>query len=202
MLQDVKDTVVAPEIVTQQELEQETESPPSVESTNQIVESNTTSTDTVGSEFALELFEIGRDRPLKTRSQKQAERLKYATPCLSETVGQILIAKEEMVKNQVVDETLKGIRTLAMEQKDTVVEEGFIYQSNILYRHKRGKTGDCTKQLVVPTSCCLAIMRDVHEIPLGGHLGRKKSLHRIIQRFYWPTKGNDVASFCQSCKPC
>lgn len=89
-----------------------------------------------------------------------------------------------------------------MGRKDIATGEGFIYRNRLLYRCKRGRTGDTIEQLVVPTPCRLAIMQVAHEIPLGGHLGRKKTLHRINQRFYWPTTSDEVARFCRSCEAC
>ena len=53
-------------------------------------------------------------------------------------------------------------------------------------------------------SCCRStVMKLVaHTIPLGGHLGKKKSGERIMRRFYWPTLFRDIADFCQSCEKC
>ena len=39
-------------------------------------------------------------------------------------------------------------------------------------------------------------------MPLAGHLGKKKTMARISQRFYWPCMHKDVADFCRSCETC
>eukprot|EP00731_Ephydatia_muelleri_P034853 Em0081g18a len=40
-----------------------------------------------------------------------------------------------------------------------------------------------------------------HSIPLAGHMGRNKTIGRILQRFYWPTVYKDVAEFCKRLFP-
>ena len=39
-----------------------------------------------------------------------------------------------------------------------------------------------------------------HSMPLAaGHLGRRKILKRILQRFWWPGISKDVGVFCKAC---
>ena len=42
----------------------------------------------------------------------------------------------------------------------------------------------------------------LHNIPLAGHLGRKKTTDRIMQRFYWPGMFRDVEDQCRICPEC
>ena len=49
-----------------------------------------------------------------------------------------------------------------------------------------------TFQLVIPNSMKAAVLHDVHEGVLGGHLGVDKSLSKLKERFYWPGHYNDV----------
>lgn len=44
--------------------------------------------------------------------------------------------------------------------------------------------------------------RLAHSIPLAGHLGRKKTIDRVMQRFYWPTLHRDIGEFCCLCEAC
>ena len=41
-----------------------------------------------------------------------------------------------------------------------------------------------------------------HSIPLAGHLGRRKTLKRILQQFWWPGISKDVGIFCKACSKC
>ena len=50
--------------------------------------------------------------------------------------------------------------------------------------------------------CRDMVMKLAHTIPLAGHLGKAKTVNRILQRFYWPTIYRDIAKFCRSCESC
>uniref|UniRef100_A0A8C5PXI8 Gypsy retrotransposon integrase-like protein 1 n=1 Tax=Leptobrachium leishanense TaxID=445787 RepID=A0A8C5PXI8_9ANUR len=41
-----------------------------------------------------------------------------------------------------------------------------------------------------------------HSIPLAGHLGREKTLARLLYRFFWPGVYKEVEKFCKSCPEC
>ena len=41
-----------------------------------------------------------------------------------------------------------------------------------------------------------------HSNPLAGHLGKEKTLQRIMQHFYWPSLYKDVEEFCRCCTQC
>ena len=46
------------------------------------------------------------------------------------------------------------------------------------------------------------ILRLAYNIPMAGHLGKKKTADRILARFYWPGVYRDVEEHCQTCSPC
>ena len=60
--------------------------------------------------------------------------------------------------------------------------------------------GEEVLQLVLPNQCRQAVLRLAHEIPLSGHLGKKKTVERVLRRFYWPTLHRDVAEWCPECQ--
>lgn len=41
-----------------------------------------------------------------------------------------------------------------------------------------------------------------HGVPMGGHLESKKTLDRLLSRFYWPGIIHDVNQHYKSCKAC
>ena len=58
------------------------------------------------------------------------------------------------------------------------------------------------EQLVLPLACWKDVLRLAHTIPLGGHLGQKKTTNRMLKRFYWPRVLQDVRQYCQTCPEC
>lgn len=58
------------------------------------------------------------------------------------------------------------------------------------------------EQIVLPKSCRRGVLHIAHTVPVAGHLGKKKTVSRIIRRFYWPNVFKDVADFCRSCEIC
>ena len=52
----------------------------------------------------------------------------------------------------------------------------------------------------VPNQCREAVLRLAHEIPLSGHLGKEKTVERVLRRLYWPTLHRDVAEWCPECQ--
>lgn len=47
-----------------------------------------------------------------------------------------------------------------------------------------------------------ALLHEYHATPIGGHLGVKKTLHRLHLNFHWSTMANDVKHFVRRCSVC
>ena len=50
--------------------------------------------------------------------------------------------------------------------------------------------------------CRKLVLQLAHSILLAGHLGRRKTASRILQRFYWAGLFRDVREYCCSCPEC
>ena len=46
------------------------------------------------------------------------------------------------------------------------------------------------------------LMEEVHDSPVGGHLGIKKTLHRLQRYVYWKRMSEDVQAYVRSCGKC
>lgn len=46
------------------------------------------------------------------------------------------------------------------------------------------------------------IMREAHDMPTSGHMGRTKTLARISEQFYWAGMAQDVARYIEHCGTC
>jgi len=47
-----------------------------------------------------------------------------------------------------------------------------------------------------------AIIREAHDQPLSGHLGRTKLRYLLQQRYYWPNQGKDIDQYRANCHAC
>ena len=82
---------------------------------------------------------------------------------------------------------------------------GYFRREGIMYRRwvPRGREEEAAvEQIILPRQCRRTVLQIAHTIPLGGHLGKKKTAERIMRRFYWPTLFREVADFCRSCQEC
>ena len=42
----------------------------------------------------------------------------------------------------------------------------------------------------------------MHSDPLAGHFGKKKTIERVLARYYWPTLGKDISEYIKTCDAC
>ncbi|KAL5510367.1 hypothetical protein EMCRGX_G005901, partial [Ephydatia muelleri] len=100
--------------------------------------------------------------------------------------GDLGVDEKDLRELQLEDETLGAVRESA-KQPSNVGNYWFYEEDGLLYRHWHPREEG--EELA-------------HEIPLAGHLGKKKTVERILQRFYWPTLYRDVAEWCRTCEQC
>ena len=60
----------------------------------------------------------------------------------------------------------------------------------------------CYVLVVVPKDFRLQVLSLAHDHNLSGHLGIKKTYHRVLQYFFWPGLKSNVARICRSCHLC
>ena len=166
-----------------------------------------------------ELFEGGRSRVWKTRSQKRMERQAHARATAVaeeeplEPGGEIGLAAhpaleigaDEMKTLQAADATLNAVRE-APDEHPCSAGIGFFRRDGLLFRRwtppGRDKQDMSVEQLVLPVQCRRTVLQVAHDIPMSGHLGKEKTAQSVLQRFYWPTLYRDVAEYCRTCEVC
>ena len=115
------------------------------------------------------------------------------------------ISKDELAKLQRDDPSLSNIWD-KVSTGDCASTDNCMYsvKDGLLYRHWQSKAEDhlAVKQIVLPLKCRSSVLELAHDIPMAGHLGRKKTGERVMRRFYWPGMLKDIAEYCQSCEPC
>ena len=136
-------------------------------------------------------------KPVLTRSQKRADRRRYRIRSnIADPPAEDLRALQES------DSTLDHARSVADGAPTPASGERFFRRDGVLYRRYSPPGGEEVEQLVLPMPCRPTVLRLAHNIPLAGHLGRKKTTDRIKQRFYWPGMFRDTEDHCQTCPEC
>ena len=120
-----------------------------------------------------------------------------------------LFSKSSLVEAQQADSELKGLfQTACSEAEAEKVAECYYVKDGMLMRKWRpplrpaDEDWTVVHQVVVPPTYRKEILRIAHELPVGGHLGVRKTKDRIMRHFYWPKLSADVAEFCRTCHTC
>ena len=63
-------------------------------------------------------------------------------------------------------------------------------------------TNEVYRQGIIPFGHRRIVLKYSHDIKASGHLGIKKTLSKIRQRYYWPRLQNDVKAYVSGCDIC
>ena len=81
-------------------------------------------------------------------------------------------------------------------------ETKFIRRNGLIYRHFK-KNANVSLQLVVPSSLTHSVINLAHESrKVVNHRGRKETISKVLDEFYWPGVCREVTQFCRSCAIC
>ena len=75
------------------------------------------------------------------------------------------------------------------------------YDADPLIEDILGDDEDAWK-VVVPEEKRAEIMRECHDDPVSGHMGREKTLKRAKLRYFWPKMKNQIATYVRECLIC
>ena len=82
----------------------------------------------------------------------------------------------------------------------------YLMKNNILYHlseHNLARQRpNIYCQLVIRPSMRNEILQSCHDDPLSGHLGFKKTYHKLRERFHWQNMYSDCDFWCKSCVDC
>ena len=127
------------------------------------------------------------------------------------------IRSEHMSKLQRADRHIKPIiaylengelpKEAKHAQKLIQGHANYVLLNNVLYHFwsptgKSYKAKDCIRQLVVPKTLQLYILKRIHDDVTGGHLGTSRTLHAIRTKYYWDNLLKDVNDYVASCSHC
>ena len=113
--------------------------------------------------------------------------------------------RQELCMKQASDAKLVDIRRRVESGSVTKGRSGetkFIRRNGLIYRHFK-KNANVSLQLVVPSSLTHSVMNLAHESrKVVNHRGRKKTIAKVLDEFYWPGVCREVTQFCRSCAIC
>ena len=89
------------------------------------------------------------------------------------------------------------VHILVSRWSDLVFREGALYLLT-----PDPELGSSCWRLVAPSPLRRQIFHQMHHVPMGGHLGRNRTLDAITQRFYWPNCRTDVETWLRECDSC
>ena len=102
---------------------------------------------------------------------------------------------DKLVKLTEEDESLKAWR-----EKADMLDSDFAWGEGLLFKVATNQLEEEVQLLVLPQPIRTQVMRLAHEGM--GHMGHKKVLVLIKQKFVWPGMGVDVRRHCESCAEC
>ena len=116
--------------------------------------------------------------------------------------------RQELCMKQASDAKLADIRrrvesgSVTKSRSFSSGETKFIRRNGLIYRHFK-KNANVSLQLVVPSSLTHSVMNLAHESQkVVDHRGRKETISKVLDGFYWPGVCREVTQFCRSCAIC
>jgi hypothetical protein len=64
------------------------------------------------------------------------------------------------------------------------------------------QTEASNKRIIVPEAARNEVIQELHSRTLSGHLGSKKTIEKVKERFIWPSMTKDIKAFISSCDIC
>ncbi|XP_055773354.1 uncharacterized protein LOC129851112 [Salvelinus fontinalis] len=128
---------------------------------------------------------------------------KYATAF---PVIPLSVTHSDLINAQRTDPTLEELRNqiVPVDQLGDVAHSYFL-QEDVLMRkwvsHGSRFRGEAISQVVVPVKLRELVLTTSHN-GVAGHMGVRKTYHRILRHFFWPRLKRDVSDFIKTCHTC
>ena len=141
---------------------------------------------------------VNKERSKKSRKDRK---VKVADKFIKQNRQELCMTQESDIK-------LKEIRrreesgSMTKNRSFSSGETKFIRRNGLIYRHFK-KNAKVSLQLVVPSSLTHSVISLVHESrKVVNHVGRKETISKVLDEFYWPGVCKEVTQFCRSCATC
>ncbi|XP_044317448.1 uncharacterized protein K02A2.6-like [Drosophila rhopaloa] len=91
------------------------------------------------------------------------------------------------------------IREYPEKFSDYMMKNGQLYRN---LGHRADDEDYFPWKLCVPSSNRVRVLRECHDAPTAGHLGVRKTISRLSQRYFWPGMFRDAKRYVQRCESC
>ncbi|KAI2663134.1 Transposon Ty3-G Gag-Pol polyprotein [Labeo rohita] len=109
----------------------------------------------------------------------------------------------EMADEQKKDPECQEIMVNAKKQHTTDLKRThYVIKNEVLFRSVPCPKEGQRLQVVVPAKLKEVMLTYAHDSPLSGHLGKFKTLMRLLEFAYWPSIRTDVWQHCTECRKC
>ena len=146
-------------------------------------------------------FSSGVNRKKRSKKSRKDRKVKVADKFIRQN-------RQELCMMQASDAKLADIRrrvesgSVTKSRSFSSGETKFIRRNGLIYRHFK-KNANVSLQLVVPSSLTHSVMNLAHESrKVVNHRGRKETISKVLDEFYWPGVCREVIQFCRSCAIC
>jgi hypothetical protein len=137
-----------------------------------------------------------------TRAQAKKEALPHKP--LVDVCDDLKLSRDELIALQKVDPTLKACFALAVSGERKEIGSAvysFYLKDGILFRCYE-KSRKVLHQIVVPQRLRASVLTTAHDQLLAAHCGTRRTLSRILSKFFWPGVSADVTGYVQTCDIC
>jgi hypothetical protein len=88
------------------------------------------------------------------------------------------------------------------QQKRQLSRMAIHYSTNNGILYKKNRKNPEQHQRVITLLDREKLLYNLHSSPFGGHFGVKKTIERILEKYYWPNLGQDVKRYIETCDAC
>lgn len=116
----------------------------------------------------------------------------------------LCVSRVELVHEQRKDPSLTNLYDLVVPSSQVgTMKQGYVLQDEVLFRvwapHGEGFGGDSVRQVVLPAKFRTSVIQTAHD-NVAGHMGVKKTYHKLLQHFFWPRIKRDVSNYIKTCQ--
>ncbi len=138
-----------------------------------------------------------------SRAMPEEEPLGCVAVCQVKDVnGDLPINWEELGQSQKSDQSLQPLWDEAKLNPIDPQRIHYVEQNNFFFRCIPDGQKGHTLQVIIPKYLRQQFLQFAHDNPLSGHLGRMKTLRRLLNVVYWPEIQQDIWGYCKRCQVC